>query len=91
MLIPTNLFSTNTCADLCVLLCQDSITETSYLAEVCELRCLIGVIAIGFTIHANGFDHKLIDLVGEILRLLFSFSGESPEYLPPRIQSLNMS
>ena len=89
--MPKNLFSANACSDLCVLLCQDSITETSYLAEVCELRCSIGVIDIGFTIHANGFDHKLIDLAGEILRLLFSFSGESSEDIPPRIYSLIMS
>ena len=89
--MPKNLFSTNTCADLCVLLCQDSITETSYLADVCVLCCSIGVIDIGFTIHANGFDPKLIDLDGEILRLLFRFSGESSEDLPPRIHSLNMS
>ena len=89
--MPTNFFSTNVCADLCVLLCQDSITETSYIAEVCELCCLISVIDIGFTIHANGFDQKLIDLAGEILRLLFSFSGEISECLPPTSHSLIMS
>ena len=89
--MPKNIFSTNAYADLCVLLCQDYITETSYLANVCELRCLIGVIYIGFTIHANGFDHSLIDIAGEILRLLFSFSGEISEDLPPRNHSLNMS
>ena len=91
VLMPTNIFSTNACADLCVLLCQDFITETSYLEEVCELCCSIRVIDIGLIIHANGFDHQLIDLPGEIFWLLFSFSGESSEDLPPRSHSLNMS
>jgi len=70
------------CADLLAHLCDDIITETSYLASVCELGNSICSSDVGFSVRVNGFDDKLLELAGVILNLFFSFKsfdGELPE------------
>lgn len=72
------------CADLLVSLILDSITETSYLADVCELACSVGSSDVGFSVHVHGFDDKLLDLFELILLAIFEFRGRA--VLPEIIQ-----
>lgn len=67
------------CADLFVSLVLDAITETSYLADVCELGCSIGSTNIGFTVHVHGFDDKLLELFKLIVLAIFDFRGRACE------------
>ena len=74
------------CGDLLAILCQDTTTETCYLASVCELESSISSTDFGFTIRVHGFDDKLLDLVRDILKVFFSFrtcNGELPEGVKP--------
>ena len=65
------------CADLFVSLILDSITEISYLADVCELGCSMDSTDVGFTVHVHGFDDKLLNLFELILRAIFEFRGRN--------------
>lgn len=75
------------CADLFVNLILDSITETSYLADVCELGCSVGTSDVGFSVRVHGFDDKLMVLFELIVRAIFEFRGRADESdLPESIQ-----
>jgi len=67
------------CADLFVSLILDSVTEISYLADVCELGCSVGSTDVGFTVHVHGFDDKLLELFELIVRAIFKFRGRAGE------------
>lgn len=67
------------CADLFVSLILDSIIETSYLADVCELGCSVGSTDVGFTVHVHGFDDKLLDLFELIVSAIFDFRDRDGE------------
>uniref|UniRef100_A0A7S4UXX9 Peptidase M16 C-terminal domain-containing protein n=2 Tax=Ditylum brightwellii TaxID=49249 RepID=A0A7S4UXX9_9STRA len=75
------------CADLFVTLCQDAVTEISYLASVCELGSSISSTDQGFSLRVHGFDHKLLDLASEVLKVFFSFHNQQdPNKLPDTIK-----
>ena len=65
------------CADLFVGLCADAVTETSYLASVCELGSSIASNDLGFALRVNGFDHKLLDLFKTIFGVMIAFRGRA--------------
>lgn len=73
------------CADLMVKLCRDALTETSYLADVCELGSSISSTDIGFGLRFHGFDDKLLDLFKSTMDVLLSFCGQA-DSLPDTIQ-----
>lgn len=72
-------------ADLFRLLCTDALTETSYMAEMCELGSSISATDIGFEMRIHGFDDKLLDLFQTFASTLLSFRGRS-ESLPDCIE-----
>jgi len=72
------------CAELLAILIHDTTTETCYLASVCELGNSIRATDLGLSIRVHGFDHKLLDLTSEILKVLFSFNS-GDEFLPAGI------
>jgi len=76
------------CADLMMELCADALTETSYMASICELGWTIESADIGFNLRVFGFDDKLIDFFGTIFKMLLSFcrSNKSGQ-LPSTIQT----
>lgn len=75
------------CADFFVRLTLDAITETSYLASVCELGCSIESTDVGFAVRVHGFDDKLLELFKLIVSVIFSFRGWHDESeLPEAIQ-----
>jgi hypothetical protein len=75
------------CSDLLVSLSADAVTETSYLASVCELGSSISNGDLGFNLRVHGFDDKLLNLFMEIFNVLLSFRGRSAsDGLPERIQ-----
>ena len=61
------------CADLYVMLCQDSSTETTYQASVCELEFVGSANDAGFHLRAYGFDHKLLCLAEKMISIYLSF------------------
>ena len=71
------------CMDLFCRLCADALTETCYLASVCELGSSIFSSDTGFSIRLNGFDHKLLDLAKEVLGVVMSFRGRDGESVLP--------
>lgn len=75
------------CADLFAILFDDAITETAYLASMCELGSVFDSSDIGFYLRVNGFDDKLMDFSALLLQLLFSFRGRGEqEGLPDEIK-----
>jgi nardilysin len=79
------------CADLLVRLVLDVMTETTYMASMCELGTSFYVNDSGFTLRVHGFDDKLLSLFLIIFELLLSFRGhhDKPEELalPNEIES----
>ncbi len=73
------------CAELLSILVHDATTEICYLANVCELGNSITATDLGLTVRVHGFDDKLLDLTGEILKSLFSFNVDG--HLPNGINS----
>lgn len=69
------------CADLFVNLCQDSLKESIYLAEMCELWLSIESSEVGFTFRLHGFHDKLLDLFCIVIRFVLSFRSNH-ESLP---------
>ena len=67
------------CADFFVRLTHDAITETSYLASVCELGCSVESTDVGFAVRVHGFDDKLLELFKLIVSVIFSFRGRHDE------------
>lgn len=74
------------CADLFAALCRDAATETSYLADVCELSSSFSSSDVGFSFRCSGFDHKLLSLASFCLGLVFSFRDGDTDSLPPCIK-----
>ncbi len=75
------------CMNLFCRLCADALTETCYLASVCELGSSLYTTETGFGIRVNGFDHKLLELAKEVLELVTTFRGrEGRSDLPPAIK-----
>lgn len=75
------------CADLLVYLVSDAMTETAYLASVCEIGSSLSVNDSGFTLRVHGFDDKLLDLFYIIFEMLLTFRAESGGNLPEGIES----
>ena len=75
------------CADLLVHLICDALTETAYLASVCEVGSSLSANENGFSMRLHGFDDKLLDLFSPLLSLLLSFRTRLPtEGLPKSIR-----
>jgi nardilysin len=74
------------CADLLVHLVSDALTETAYMASVCELGSSLGANDGGFGLRVHGFDDKLITLFVDLFELLMSFRGRTDCTLPEAIQ-----
>mmetsp|Transcript_15601 Transcript_15601/g.21691 ORF Transcript_15601/g.21691 Transcript_15601/m.21691 type:complete len:742 (-) Transcript_15601:63-2288(-) len=74
------------CADLFVTLFGDTITETTYLASVCELGSSISSNDVGFGMRVHGFDDKLMDLAEFSLNLFFKFRGRIEKGLPDEVK-----
>lgn len=74
------------CADLLVHLVSDALTETAYLASVCELGSSLSVNDSGLAMRVHGFDDKLLDLFFIMFDLLMEFRGRSDCKLPETIQ-----
>ena len=75
------------CMELFCKLCTDSLTETCYLASVCELGSSLRPTDTGFSIRVHGFDQHLLTLTKEVLKVAMSFRGIEGECaLPPTIK-----
>lgn len=64
------------CADLLVRLIDDALTETCYLASMCELGTSFESTETGFIVRVHGFDDKLFDLFQLVLGAFLSFRGQ---------------
>ncbi len=65
------------CAELFTKVIDDTTTETSYLADVCELGNSFRATDFGLTLRIYGFDDKLLNLTEAMLKVLFSFNTDS--------------
>jgi hypothetical protein len=74
------------CADLLVHLVSDALTETAYLASVCELGSSLAADDGGFAIRVHGFDDKLLDLFSVMFEVLMEFRGREDGSLPKAIK-----
>lgn len=74
------------CADLLVHLVSDALTETAYLASVCELGSSLAANDGGFAMRVHGFDDKLLELFGTMFELLMEFRGRTDGSLPNSIK-----
>lgn len=75
------------CGDLLVHLVCDALTETAYLASVCELGSYLSTNDGGFYMRVHGFDDKLLDLFDTIFEVFMQFRGRSDGSLPESIRS----
>jgi len=67
------------CMALFCKLCNDALAETCYLASVCELGSSLYPTDSGFSMRVHGFDHNLLDLGREVLRVVMGFRGREGE------------
>ena len=75
------------CMALFIKLCADALTETCYLASVCELGSSLYQTDTGFSVRIHGFDDNLLDLAKEVLRIVMSFRGRDGQCgLPSTIE-----
>jgi hypothetical protein len=74
------------CSDLLVHLVSDALTETAYMASVCELGSSMASSDGGFALRIHGFDDKLLILFLRMFELLMSFRGRADGTLPDAIQ-----
>ena len=75
------------CMELFCKLCADALTETCYLASVCELGSSIYPTDTGFSIRVHGFDQNLLALARVVLDVAMSFhSRDSESGLPSTIK-----
>ena len=74
------------CADLLVQLVSDALTETAYLASVCELGSSLSASDGGFSIRVHGFHDKLMDLFAVVFDLIVKFKGREDGSLPDEIR-----
>jgi nardilysin len=65
------------CAELIAQLCHDALTETIYMAALCELGSGIESSESGFGFRVHGFDDKLLSLFEVVFRSLLSFRGRT--------------
>lgn len=63
------------CMSLFIKLCADALTETCYLASVCDLGSSLGRTDTGFSIRVHGYDDNLMALTKEVLGVVMSFKG----------------
>lgn len=64
------------CMALFIKLCADALTETCYLASVCELGSSLFQTDTGFSVRIHGFEDNLLILAKEVLRIVMSFRGQ---------------
>ena len=57
----------------------DALTETCYLASVCELGSSLYSTDLGFSIRVHGFDHNLLALAKKVLNVAMEFCGREGE------------
>lgn len=67
------------CMELFCKLCADALTETCYLASVCELGSSIYPTDTGFSIRVHGFDQNLLALARVVLDVAMSFRSRDGE------------
>ena len=58
-------------------LISDALTETAYLASVCEVGSSLAANESGLSIRVHGFDDKMLDLFSVMWSMLLSFRGRS--------------
>ena len=75
------------CGDLLVHLVCDALTETAYLASVCELGSSLSTNDGGFCMRVHGFDDKLLELFDTLFEVFMQFKGRSDGSLPESIRS----
>ena len=75
------------CGDLLVHLVCDALTETAYLASVCELGSYLSTNDGGFYMRVHGFDDKLLDLFDTIFEFFMQFKERSDGSLPESIRA----
>jgi len=73
------------CAELFVRVVSDALTETAYLASVCELGSSLDASDGGFAMRVNGFHDKLMDLFVVLFDLMMKFRGREDGSLPDEI------
>ena len=71
-------------ADLLRCVVVDRLTETAYLAQMCQLSSDLEATDVGFTLRINGFDDKMEDLFKAVMEILLSFRGKH-EALPETV------
>ena len=75
------------CAELIVQICHDALTETVYLASLCELGSSIESSENGFGFRIHGFDDKLLYLFEIVFKKILSFRDwSSKDGLPEGIE-----
>lgn len=80
------------CTELVVQLCADALTETVYMASLCELGSSIESSEVGFGFRINGFDDKLLQLFKVVFGRLLSFRGRTAQDgLPDGIEDARFS
>ena len=75
------------CADLLVYLVADVMTESAYMASICEIGSSFSVNDSGFTLRVHGFDDKLMSLFLITFELLLSFRKENGGNLPVGVEA----
>ena len=71
------------CMDLLYYLVDDTVTETVYMASVCELFYSIGANESGFSMRFHGFSDKLEALANYVLDFFLKF--RKSKTLPPEV------
>jgi nardilysin len=74
------------CADLLVHLVSDALTETAYLASVCDLGSSLSANDGGFSMRVHGFDDKLLELFSVMFKAVMEFRGRDDGSLPDAIK-----
>ena len=70
------------CADIMVNLVCDNLTETSYMASVCEIGSSLSTNDRGFSMRVHGFNDKLMKLFIILLESLLKFRNNETKELP---------
>ena len=71
------------CMELFCNVCADALTETCYLASVCELGSSIYPTDDGFAVRVHGFEQNLLKLARVVLDVAMSFRGRDGEISLP--------
>mmetsp|Transcript_20206 Transcript_20206/g.22711 ORF Transcript_20206/g.22711 Transcript_20206/m.22711 type:complete len:1237 (-) Transcript_20206:127-3837(-) len=70
------------CADILVNLVCDNLTETSYMASVCEIGSSLSTNDRGLSMRVHGFNDKLMNLFVIIFETLLKFRNNQKQDLP---------